>query len=289
MQMHPAPLLPGGPTRDARVMDTHDNVTDLGSLRELVHLLGGTTSELATIEAHVPVALRRLQAGAALVHEGAPLHSLHVVRCGSLKCVRTLEDGYEQVTAFALPRDVLGFEGLHAGRHATTDIALEYTAAYALPLVGLQALRERCPALDRGLMLALSRQLARATATADMLAAVAAEVRLSRFILSAADRAAALGWSPRRLRLCMCRRDIASLLGMAHETVSRSFTALSDAGVLKVHNREIEILDLAQLHARALATRRLTEFGSVMAHPEQHTTAHAADGTPWRLPEMAPA
>lgn len=63
------------------------------------------------------------------------------------------------------------------------------------------------------------------------------------------------GQSPHFLHLCMGRRDIASLLGVAHETVSRSFTALSEAGYLRVANRNIEVLDLDRLQHFARHTR----------------------------------
>lgn len=225
------------------------------SLRDVMRLLGGDPATWDAL-AGVPVAVRRLVEGAPLVHEGAPLQSLHVVRCGSLKCVRMLEDGYEQVTALTLPGDVLGFDGLHNGLHATTAVALELSTVYALPLASLQTLSEHCPGLDGVWQLALSRQLAHAVATAEMLTAVASDVRLARFILWMSARAQRLGWSARRLRLSMCRRDLASLLGVAHETVSRSFTTMADAGLLKVDNREIDILDVEQLRLRARVTRR---------------------------------
>lgn len=244
--------------------------SDCDHLGDLLRLLGGDASS-SKLAAGIPVALRRLEEGGHLTHEGAPLHSLYVVRSGSLKCVRAMEDGYEQVTALALPGDVLGFEGLHCGHHAATNVALEVSTMYALPLAHLQALREQCPALDDAWQRALSRELARATATADMLAAVASDVRLARFILWLSSRAAGLGWSPRRLRLSMCRRDLASLLGVAHETVSRSFTLMADAGLLKVDNREIEILDLARLQARARTTRRVADADAPVASHGPHT------------------
>lgn len=229
--------------------------SDHGSFHDVVRVLGGDVAALQPA-ARIPLALRRLAAGTSLAYEGAPLQSLYVVRCGSLKCVRALEDGYEQVTALALPGDVLGFEGLHSGSHAATVVALEFSTVYALPLSGLHAWSEECPVLDDAWQRALSRQFARAAATTDMLAAVSSEVRLARFILWLSARATELGRSPSRLRLSMCRRDIASLLGVAHETVSRSFTTMVDAGLLKVDNREILIRDFAQLQARARPTRR---------------------------------
>jgi CRP/FNR family transcriptional regulator len=60
---------------------------------------------------------------------------------------------------------------------------------------------------------------------------------------------------PRHLLLRMNRRDIANHLGLAHETISRSLRLFSDAGWLRVYNREIEILDAAALRRCARTTR----------------------------------
>ncbi len=244
-------------------------------LRDVVRLLGGDAGAVEP-SMHVPMALRRLDEGAVLSHEGAPLQSLHIVRSGSLKCVRTREDGYEQVTSLALPGDVLGFDGLHGGRHAATEVALQVCTVYALPLPSLHTLRERSRPWDDVWQRALSRQLLLASETADLLTAVAADVRLARFVLWLSARAAGLGWSPRRLRLTLNRRDLASLLGMAHETVSRSFTTMADAGLLRVANREIEILAFAELRARARITRRPAEpFAIVVPHEDDRASPHA--------------
>lgn len=255
-----------------------DGETD--ALHDLARLLGGDIAAPDPM-ARVPVAPRRLGEGSALVHEGAPLDSVFVVRCGSLKCVRTLEDGYEQVSALALPGDVLGFDGLHIGRHAATCVALELSTVYAIGVADLKALRARCPALDDAWQRAISRQLARLAATSDMVAAVSSDVRLARFLLWLSARTAELGWSPRRLRLSMCRRDLASLLGVAHETVSRSFTTMADAGLLTVDNREIEILDPAQLRARARITRRPSDAAAGAHEPRVSATRPAAAAGRW--------
>jgi CRP/FNR family transcriptional regulator len=54
----------------------------------------------------------------------------------------------------------------------------------------------------------------------------------------------------------MGRRDIASMLGVAHETVSRSFTALAAARLIHVSDRDVEILDMDGLKAYSRNTRR---------------------------------
>ena len=49
--------------------------------------------------------------------------------------------------------------------------------------------------------------------------------------------------------------DIASYLGVAHETVSRSLSALADWGYIKVMHREIDLLDEPGLDAFQQSTR----------------------------------
>jgi CRP/FNR family transcriptional regulator len=87
------------------------------------------------------------------------------------------------------------------------------------------------------------------------MSAASAEVRVARFLLHFAQRQSALGLSNRRLRLRMTRRDIASCLGVAHETVSRALTALVLHGCIKVSHRDIEIADAPALYELQRVTR----------------------------------
>jgi len=231
-------------------------------LGDLVRALGRDAPVGGPVSADLEVGVWRVRTGAALLHEGADADSVHVVRSGSFKCVKTSEDGYEQVLAFAGPGEVLGFEALSRGCHTATVVALEDSTVFSLPLRELDHWRQRAPALDRALQFALSRQLARAGDVAEMMAAVAAETRLARFLVWLSSCMAERGQSPRRLYLRMSRRDIASLLGVAHETVSRSFTALADWGCLRVDNREVEILDEAALRACTRGTRGPADDGA---------------------------
>ena len=242
---HPIPALPG----------LLAGAVPSGPLHDIVRLLGGDGGSLTREASAFPVALRRLSGDSTLAREGDAAQSLHVLRSGSLKCFRTLEDGYEQVMALALPGDVLGFDALHSGRMPATVVSLEVSTVYTLPLKALPTWRREHPPLDQALQLALSRQLARAAQLTEMLAAVSSSVRLARFLLYMSAQSAEHGWSPRRLRLHLGRREIASLLGMAHETVSRSFTTLCEAGLVQVDNREIEIVDRDGLQGVSRCTR----------------------------------
>jgi CRP/FNR family transcriptional regulator len=229
-------------------------------LRALLALMGGDTAPAGD----ECFAVLRVPRGTTLVHEGAPAHALHVVQTGSFKCTQTAEDGYEHVLAFAGPGDVIGFDSLRAQRHAFAAVALEDSRVVVLPLPALAPLRRRCAAFDTALQAHVARQLAHAGEIAHVMAAVAAEARLARFVLQLSARMAERGQSPRRLLLRMNRRDIANHLGLAHETISRAFRLLATQGWLRVANREVEILDPDGLRRCARSTRGSAEEGAAV-------------------------
>lgn len=240
----------------------------LGSALE--RLVGAPVSEWGTGGVS-PYAAVRVSRGTTLVHEGAPLRCFYLVQAGEFKILRTAEDGYEQVLDFAGRLDLLGFDGLAAGQHNTSAVALEDAWAHAIPVAELQILRQRFPAFDIQLQVQLARQIGRLAETAWLMAAVGADRRTARFLLQQSRRMAEQGQSPTRLHLRMGRRDIASLLGLAHESISRSLTLLADAGYLHVKNRDIDILDLPALQAYARCTRGPADDRAGCA-PVAHTT-----------------
>jgi CRP/FNR family transcriptional regulator len=238
---------------------------------QLLRLMGAQVDAFQAVPL-LPVAWHRLHAGETLHHEGAAADAIHFVRAGSFKIFRTAEDGYEQVLGFAVRGEVLGYEALAQGTHPSAAMALEESSVYSLPLDEFESLGRRLPELDHLVHRAVSSALMRRGELAEMMAAVAAEVRLARFLLQLSRRMAECGQSPRRFHLRMSRRDIASYLGVAHETVSRSFGALARWGWLRVDNREVEILDLPGLKQFALNTRRVVDDAAPAAEirPQLH-------------------
>ena len=236
------------------------------ALQEMIQLLGVTQRCGDSSIECAPIAVVRLRQHEILLREGASGRGFYVVRSGSFKSVQMLEDGYEQVISFSQPGDLLGFESLHGGPWRSTAVALEVSTVFELPTGELPELHRQCPPLEQAVCHALSRQLARAGDAAGMALAVASEARVGRFILWLSERMVEAGRSPFRLRLRMSRREIASLLGLAHETVSRSFTLLAEIGCLRIENRDVEILDMQMLRERARITRGLQGEGGRHRH-----------------------
>lgn len=224
---------------------------DQGLLQCLQALADAPSSSL---DAATPLR-QRVAGGALLLHEGAAARHVCVVLAGTFKTVKTGDDGYEHVLGFSMRGDLLGYDGLASGRYASAAMALEDSVVFVLTLRQLDQLRHADACFDRALQTALSRQMSRAIELAELMSAVAADARLARFLLHLSARMEEQGLSPRRLLLRMNRREIASHLGVAHETVSRSFGLLADRGYLRVENRAIEILDGDGLRLHAHCTR----------------------------------
>lgn len=255
-------------------------------LRDMLRRLGLPEADAMTAQADAGIAIWNVFQDGVLLREGDLAPPLYVVRSGMFKSTRVLEDGYEQVLSFALPGELLGSVALRGGRQPTTVTALQDSTVYALPLGRLQALRSACPALDMALEQALSRQLVRTAEAAAMSAPVSSEVRLARFLLWLSQCMADAGQSPRRLLLHMGRRDIASLLCVAHETVSRGFTNLAAVGYVLARRKEVEILDLESLREFARFTRGTPP--ETLRRPAA-SGAPAARLPPGRLPGPLPA
>ncbi len=264
-----------------RVGASASTTGERSNLADLLRLLDDAQDANACVAAHpisidahvlaeVVVPLRRLHAGEMLFHEGARVESIYFVRAGTFKAFRTAEDGYEQVLGFSGRAEVLGFDALCMNHHPNAAVALEDASVYSVQVRDMYTLGQRLPALDRVVHLAASRALARRGELADVMAAVAAEVRLARFLVQLSQRMAACGQSPYRFHLRMGRRDIASHLGVAHETVSRSFGALTSWGLVNVHNREVEILALEALKSFARSTRGTLEEARRPQAPNGH-------------------
>ena len=217
----------------------------------LPHLASAQTDDIA-------FPLRRVLAEQTLLHEGQAFENLYLVSGGSFKDVQIDIEGYEQVLGFAIHGDMLGLDGLGRDRHASGAVALEDSTVVVMPFAELRDQSHHCAALERLLHQAAGTELLRRADTQYLMSAPSSEVRVARFMLQLAQRQRAVGLSERRLRLFMTRRDIASYLGVAHETVSRALTALVHDGCIAVSHRDIEIVDEPALRELQRMTRGRT-------------------------------
>jgi len=192
-----------------------------------------------------------LQKSQHLYREGDDFQSVFAVRSGALKAYKTTDDGREQVTGFYFPGEILGMDGISNNAHASSAKALETSAVCEIPFTSLEKLSSLMPNLQRHFFQLMSREITADQQLITLLSKNSADERVAALMLSISARNSRRKLSATQFRLPMSRVDIGNYLGLTVETVSRVFSRMQKMDVMRVDNKEIEILDLSGLQAMA--------------------------------------
>jgi CRP/FNR family transcriptional regulator, nitrogen fixation regulation protein len=169
-------------------------------------------------------------AGEEIYGQGERAGTLYEIRFGAVRLYRLLSDGRRQIVAFHFAGETFGFEadGIHSFfAEAITDTCVRKVKTSANSNISPQVLA-----------LAL-RGMVRAQQHLLVVGRQCALEKLGAFLIDLAERQDA----PERIDLPMSRVDIGDYLGMTIETVSRSFSKLKAAGILRLHGiRSVEIV-----------------------------------------------
>jgi CRP/FNR family transcriptional regulator, anaerobic regulatory protein len=190
-------------------------------------------------------AARRIAAKEHVFCEGDARDHVFRIEDGVIALYKTLPDGRRQIIDFAYPGDLIGLGVLDEhvlSAQATTAAKVRCLSAGAL---------ERMAESDAGLALKLYKSVCHElAATRSLLVTVgqrSAIERLAAFLLALHRRTAAGGSST--VTLAMRRSDIADLLGLTIETVSRTLTKLRTMGIIDIEQggTRVELCDLMRL------------------------------------------
>ncbi len=179
--------------------------------------------------------------------EGDKFRSVYILRAGAIKAYKTSDDGLEQVTRFYFPGEVLGLDGICNNFYGSSAKSLETVAACEISFTSLEKLSTKIPNIQHYFFQLMSRQIVEDQQLVTLLSKNSAEERVASLILSLSACHARRKLSATRLRLPMSRLDIGNYLGLTVETVSRMFSRLQKMEILRVYNKEIEVLDTAGL------------------------------------------
>ena len=198
---------------------------------------------------------RTLARGDHLFRQGDALKSLYVVRSGSVKTYISTRYGIDHVVKFYLPGELLGLDALANNHHASSAQSLETSSVCRIAVDTGDGANRTSPLFQRQLLKLASQEMVGEHQRSVMLAQRDAGERLAVFLLELSQRYAKRGFSEREFNLSMSRQDIASLLALAVETVSRLFTQFQSNGLISVDRRHICLLSPQGLRAMVGAER----------------------------------
>ena len=194
---------------------------------------------------------RRLTAGEQLMWEGDEAVLVANVIEGVLKLSSHAADGKEQILGLVYPSDCLGRpfgQTAPYGVEALTDAHI-----CVFERADFDRFAREHPRLEHKLLERTLTELDRTRRWMVLLGRMNAEQKVASFLLEMADR---LGVSttggPVRFTLPLSRQQIADVLGLTIETVSRQLTRLRNDGAIELPSRrEVLLCDPADLEARA--------------------------------------
>ena len=195
----------------------------------------------------VKFTLRRVRQGALLYRAGQPFGPIYAIRSGTFKTVLLDASGSNQVLGFPMAGDMLGLDGIEAQHYRTEAVALEDSEVAVIPFPRLAQAGGNSGNLQQFVYRLLSRQLAREHMQMWLLGSLGAESRVAAFLLILGERYGHLGYSDTRFNLRMTRLDLGSFLGLTQETVSRALSRFDEAGIIQVHHKELNLLDVDKL------------------------------------------
>jgi len=203
-----------------------------------------------------------------------PFKNLYVIRSGSVKTYSLLHDGQEQVTGLHLAGKLLGLDAIGCEYFTESAIALETSSICEISYSRLENIREENPQLLQILWNAMSSRMREEHEYLRLLSRTTAASRLAGFLLNMSADFQRRGYSPTFFYINLSRHDIASLLGLAVETVSRMLTHFQEAGLITVQRRNIALTDMQGL-------KTLANVEEECARPRSRN--HAIHGTHARV------
>jgi CRP/FNR family transcriptional regulator len=224
---------------------THDYQVNCGNCRlsSICLPLALESDDIQQLE-NIVQRSKPMQKGQYLYREGDEFQSVFAVRSGTLKAYKTTDDGREQVTGFYFPGEILGMDGISKNTHASSATTLETSAICEIPFSALSELSSLMPNLQRHFFQLMSREITEDQLLITLLSKNSAEERVAALLLSISSRNARRKLSATQFRLPMSRVDIGNYLGLTVETVSRVFSRMQKLDVIRVDNKEIDILDI---------------------------------------------
>jgi CRP/FNR family transcriptional regulator len=171
--------------------------------------------------------------GQVIFEEGDPAEYVFNISQGEVRLYKLLPDGRRQVTGFLIPGDFLGL--ITDGADAYGAEAIGPVELCCMRLSGLERLLSDMPPVRERLLDMSRDELAAAQEQVLLLGRKIAREKILSFLLY---RQRHLDPTSRdaSVDLPMSRTDIADYLGLTIETVSRTFTALRDEGLIELPN-----------------------------------------------------
>jgi len=213
------------------------------SLQSIERLAAGTgngTAELKTLIAGRKI--RHIKKKQVLYYDGDTPQGIYLVLEGGIKTTKLAEDGRELMTGLYRPEDYLGVNTILLNEPFTEAAeAVEDSAVCLLPKDIVLELLNRHPDIGRQFLKILSNDIKDREEQLIEMAYHSVRKRLAGVLVRLSKQSADA------LQFKISREELASMAGIATETVSRTLTDFKDEGLIEKKGSAITVLNLTKL------------------------------------------
>ncbi|OYQ24727.1 hypothetical protein CHU93_15315 [Sandarakinorhabdus cyanobacteriorum] len=186
---------------------------------------------------------RSLARGETLIRAGDPARLCANIQRGLMKISHINPAGHEVIVGLLWPGDFVGTPFLDGGPATHDVVALSAVSLCVFPQTTIERTMADHPAMERQLLSRTLAELGQVRRSLSRLARATALARVAGFIAETAQRRPAAA-EPHVIELPLSRGEMADLLGLTIETVSRQMTRLKTAGVIGLPGgRQVMIQD----------------------------------------------
>ncbi len=194
-----------------------------------------------------------LRRGESVFRQGDALHSVYMLRRGTLKTVLVSEYVEDQILAFHFPGELIGLDALNRRAHVNSAVAMEPCRVHVFPVTRLEGLMNSAPPLQQAVLHLISSALVEQQQLLAVINRRTALERVAVLLLSLCCRLGNGGLPASQFLMPISRADMANYLGLATETVSRCISRLHHEGILAGQGKRIRVVDLPALMSRAVS------------------------------------
>ncbi len=219
----------------------------LKQMQMLALFQGVPVEKLRTLAEHARY--KTYKAGEMFIGETDQAHAFYVIATGQVKLYKSSPEGREQTLNLLGPGDPFGMCTAFAiDSFPANAMALEESGILLIPGTVMEAVAMKEPRLLVNIIQVLSDRLRESMSLIESLSLKEIPQRLASFLIHALRMK---GAQANQLKLTVTQRELAKILGATPEALSRGIRKMSNAGLLAVDGRSIQILDQPALREMA--------------------------------------
>jgi CRP/FNR family transcriptional regulator, dissimilatory nitrate respiration regulator len=218
----------------------------INSLRSCQLFTGMPVEDLGKIAA--VTAVKTLEKGDYLFHEGDPAHGFYIVQRGAINVHRVTAAGKEQVIHIFRPGDSFAEVALVSPTGYPADArALEPAQVLLVQKSGILELLKRQPELALRMLGSMSSHLRVLVGQIEDLTVKDVETRLANWLVKRCPKPQSE--TPVKIELTVTKRVLAAELGTVSETFSRTLAKFREQKLIAVKGKNVTVLSPAKLSA----------------------------------------